>query len=124
MQVQRRAACPGPLGIAPPRLDMVQGMDLARAGFRASRPALVARPPAPQDQARALLRKLRIQAGQRMVQPPARSPAHAAVLRRLVIEHIDRDHRAPRRGGSASAGWSASRRSRRSQTMMGALIGG
>ena len=86
-------------GVAPPGLVMPQAVDGAGTGLAADcRQFLVTAAPA-QDQARAACAQRRVKAGQTVVQPPPGCGAHPAMLGDLVVEHIDRNHRAMLRRG-------------------------
>ena len=54
---------------------------------------------ATQDEARPGLAQIPIKALQAVMKPPARRSAHAAMARRIVIQHIDCDHRPFARSG-------------------------
>ena len=92
MQFQRQRLAHRTLGIAPPRLVMVQRVDLPRASFGSELRQHRLAAPAPQDQPRALGLQRRSQTGERMVQPPPARPAHLAVLRGLIVKHVDGHH--------------------------------
>ncbi len=54
---------------------------------------------APQDQPRALFAQARVERLEAVVQPPARRAAHRMIAGRLVVEHVDGDHRPVVAGG-------------------------
>jgi len=54
---------------------------------------------APQDQFRALLAQAGVECFEAVVQPPARRAAHRVIAGRLVVEHIEGDHRPVVTGG-------------------------
>ena len=99
MQLKIEAGFQLPLRLAPPWFVMANRMDSGRTRFRRQFRQLVHRVPAPKDQPRAMPREVGCQRCERMVQPPAACRAHAAVTWRIVVQHVNRDHRAELGGG-------------------------
>ena len=85
--------------VAPPCPEFVAaaGEDGGRAGLGGKAGDFVTRRPAPEDEGRAKGRQVFRQAGQAVVQPPARGAANGPWAGRLIIETEDRQDRLPGR---------------------------
>jgi len=78
---------------------MMQCVDTAGAHFFCDLDDLIDASALPQDQARSLFPKIIVQASQAVMQPPARCTTHFPLARRVIVQHIDGNHRPIAHGG-------------------------
>jgi hypothetical protein len=86
------------LGIAPPGFIVVEGMDAPCPRLAPELRESIGRFSPAQDEPGPACAQIVIERGEAVMQPPARCGAHATMRRGLVIENIDRQHRAFRTG--------------------------
>jgi hypothetical protein len=84
---------------APPRFVVPNRVDARRTGFLHQRREFRDAIAAAQDQPAALVVQRFTERGQRMVQPPALRSTDPPVAWHVVVEDVDRDHRAFVRSG-------------------------